>query len=151
MASDRGAALILQAAARGIVDFSKFDPLDRKWWPKLKWMLRELERDNRRQLLQMQHTQHVGAMTRGDVQQHWREATKTLDELVAINYPWLRPNKGPKTKEEEISEARGMLAQKYGDPKTPEGAERIRKTVEYLRAARGNVKPPAIRPKRTKR
>lgn len=149
MAGDRRAALILQAAASGVIDFSQFDPYDRSWWTYLKWMLREVERDNFRKLLATQHLQHVGALARDG--EHWKDASEIIEQLVALYYPWLKPG-GPKTRKQDIEEAKKILSKKFGDPNTPEGAERIKRTVEYLQGKRPACATPNVRrPKAKKR
>lgn len=136
MARDRRAALIVQAAARGIVDFSKYKPFDRHWWLRLSWLLNELESDNLRQILTVQHQQHCGALEytagRQAFDHHWQTSAKLLNQIIGLYFPWEAKDQHL-TKQEEYVSLRQQWINAFGDPADPETKAKIKRTCEFLR------------------
>lgn len=138
MAGDRRAALIVQAAARGIVDFSKFDPFDRGWWLRLRLLLNEVESDNLQQMLVVQHRQHTAALeyTAGKqtFDHHWKHASQILATLTGMYFPWTGAK--PLSRKEEYESLRGQWIERFGDPKDPAVQASVDRTVEFLQSRR---------------
>lgn len=127
---------MLQAAAKGTIDFSKYQPFDRFWNLKVKWMLQQVEVENIRQLYAMQHNQHCSALSytagKDIFEHHWKPASELLDNFMDLLFPW-SANKDKRSKLDYDS-MRKKVIELYGDPADPETQEKIRKTVEGLKA-----------------
>lgn len=144
MAGDRRAALIVQAAVKGVIDFSKFDPFDRRWWLRLSWILQGIENDNVRELLKIQHAQHLAGVDLQSTKNHWKIAASLITEVQRLYFPWDESLKAKDTTN-QLDADRKVLHAEFGDPKSPEGAERIRRTLEYLRSYGKKQQTPSTR------
>lgn len=140
MVRDRRAALILQAAAKGVVDFSQYKPFDRGWLLRLKWLLQEVHVENIEKFIELQHNQHVAALEYAAGKEvfdhHWKAGTKLLDTLATYYFPWQEAKK-----EEDVKSLRQLWVDTFGDPANPEVAAKIKQTAEDL-------KIPAPKPKK---
>ena len=146
MDSDRGAALIKQAAFRGLIDFSKADPSDRWWWLKLKWLLNELEEDNFRSAIKTHFHLNTALLSYQNEEKqfkhHWDRAVTLSDGLHDSLFPYAKIKKDPNSQQNEYKRLITSWKDTFGDPDDPLIKAEIQKTVDFLT---GKTQPNAIR------
>ncbi len=131
MEGDRGATLLIRAAAKSGIDFSKAQLLGRWWWLKIAWILAEIDKEGERDLLRIYHSQHIAAFdyqaSPKSFKHHWALATKSLSQLYNSIYPWA------KVHEMDIKdEAKAMADEwkaRFGDPNDSKVKARIERTA----------------------
>lgn len=138
----------MRAAARGVVDFSRFDPFDRAWWSRLYWLLDEIESEDLTRLVGARHAQHLAGV--GHYTEQWPKAAELLKDLSALLRPWTDRRNGPRPG--DVEAMRAELIRRVGDPKDPKTQERIARTVQYLKdLVKPAAKPaPAVKTKSSK-
>lgn len=124
-----------QAAARGVVDFSKANVLSRKWWQRLWLMLDQVEADNLLRVRTLQHAQNAAVVAYDNepktFELHWEECNKACTDMWNLMFPWMHH-----TEASQNERLRDAWAQRYGDPADPLVKERIRKTAEHMHEMR---------------
>lgn len=138
-------ALLVRAAARGVIDFRTMRPREANWHRKVRMLLRQLRQDDETFLLTQILRVRAGYLGNGqlsddDFRTQQREIRRLVEELSRRLYPWL--DGGPGGRMSEIERMRQLYYQVIGDPNDPEVR---RKWAEYARS-RGIVDEPAANP-----
>jgi hypothetical protein len=125
---------MIQAAARGVVDFSEADLLDRHWWIRLWWLLDQVERDNLIQIRRMQHAHNCALLDYNlddkTFNLHWDQAIKALNTVWDLTFPWAKTEpEGSAT-----DRLRQAWIERWGDPDSPETLLKIQNTLDQLDA-----------------
>lgn len=127
---------MVQAAARGAVDFGKADVLDRDWWRRLWLVLDQVEADSVVRVRALQHAQHAAALDYHSGEKafdkHWDGCNEATNQIRAILLPWLGEGEGAG------DALRQAWVNKYGDPSDPEVAAKISSTAAMLRKRRSD-------------
>jgi hypothetical protein len=125
---------MVQAAARGVVDFSTADLLDRRWWMKLWLMLDQVEGDNVVLVRRMEHAHNVALLDYKldgkAFDLHWDRSTTALREVWDALFPWCKMDATSGAAVDKLHEA---WVRQWGDPNSPETLKKIQLTVEYLK------------------
>lgn len=125
---------MVQAAARGLIEFSPNVPHTKHWWKKLYWMLGELERQHAGVTLQasMQCALSIAANPRVDAtkfSEAYETAFQYIGRLRKLSMPWIKEQ----TKEDQATEVVGLWTDMYGDPDDPETKAMIAKALKNLK------------------
>lgn len=129
---------MVRAATLRMIDFSAFDPWDLWWWRRLRWVLKELEREQTREVLMTQHNHWVTLASNGNLTAESFDATKTnaqaaLNRLLKATYPWLADQIG----EEGLQTSRQRLIDDYrarfGSPGDPQYDAMVKKLKQVLK------------------
>jgi len=131
---DRGAKLIIRAASRGIIDYSQARPLDHLWWYKLKYILDEIEDEDRLKYSNMRFLLNLAVLDYSTEQRqfdhHWERASEILNRTYNQLFTW------DKQELESTTQRYENLAQRwrdtFGDPKDPKVAADIQRTVDLM-------------------
>lgn len=67
MENNRAAQLIIRAAARGVIDYSKFEYNNPKWWQKLVMILREIDAEDHLRYYQLPFMYAVSLLASGNL------------------------------------------------------------------------------------
>jgi hypothetical protein len=137
---DRVTSLMVQAAARGLIDFSEADLLDRRWWTKLWWLLDRIQADNVITIRQMEHAQDIAmldyTLPEKAFDLHWDRAVSELRDVWDALFPWCKM-------EDITNKASDQLyrswVNKWGDLNDPETLKKVKLTVDYLKQLRTNA------------
>jgi len=137
LGSDRGAKLVVRAATRGIIDFSKARFYDPSWWLYLASIFDELEdeidRDIERLLFQHQLALlSSGSLSSADFKLLQAGARKTFEDLSQSLQPWLR-DLIEKTRQTEQNSLVEIYRREIGDMRDPEFNKKIMDEVKRLR------------------
>lgn len=136
MERDRGAALIKQAAYKGVIDFSKAKPSDRLWWLKLRWTLDELEKENVRYIQEMQFAQNIAVLNylsdEKQFKHHWERALNLTTSIYNGLFPWNQQAEQQADLEKEYDGLVKQWKDTFGDPNDPEVAAKIKSTCDLL-------------------
>lgn len=130
---------MVRAAATGAVDFAAADPLDRRWWARLRIILDELAGQARFELNRLYHGRGRSLLAlEGLGQQSLQSIQESLEayekEIEGILTPWRRAPK--RDREAAVAKLRQEWVETWGDPESPETAESIAATVAFLEAQR---------------
>lgn len=135
MEGDRGAFLIVQAAIKNVIDFSKADILGRLWWSKLRILLDALEREGYLQLFTLHHSQHLSGLNIPDqerISYHWNEALARIKDYYRLVFPYDKKLAEDKS---EVKLLGDTWKQIWGDPNDPEVQARLEKWEEEAKKA----------------
>jgi hypothetical protein len=131
---------MVQAAARGVVDFSTADLLDRRWWMKLWWLLDQVENDNVVFVRRMEHAHNAALLQYGLDEKvfdlHWDGATTAMREVWDALFPWCKMDATSGKAVDKLHEA---WVKRWGDPNSPETLKKIQLTVDYLKGMRSRA------------
>jgi hypothetical protein len=123
---------MVQAAARGVVDFSKADLCDRHWWTRLWWLLDRLEVDNLLRVRELQHAHNCALLDYNldnkTFDLHWDQAVKALNGVWDLLFPWTQSD-ARGSPEDRLRQA---WVDKWGDPDSPETLMAIQRTTEAM-------------------
>lgn len=115
-------------------------------------MLQETETENVVRLLEAQHHQHCCALDYGAGKEvfdhHWKAASEILAKMSSMLFPWYDENL---SKESIYKSLREKYVAAYGEQDNPETAERIKKTVEFLKGMDKSKAKPRIEPKKKRK
>lgn len=139
MVGDSRRTLMVQAAAEGVVDFSRARVLDPQWWSRLHILLHGLAAKNNRHMLQMQYDYHLAllqverlkAEAWGD---HLERAVDTNDDMCD-NYNGARNSKKDRKKAVAVKLRDAWIAE-FGDTQSAEVAASIDATVAAIEQRR---------------
>jgi hypothetical protein len=115
---------MVQAAARGVVDFTRAVPRDRRWWLKLGLLLAQIEDDN---LTTAQRLDHAGAaalvgretLTASSLEALVERLTVTTRQIKQRLFPWVEFD-GRATLVKSVDALKKRYLEEYGDPNRPE-------------------------------
>jgi hypothetical protein len=149
--------LMVEAAVRGLVDFSEARFFDPGWTRRLKLILSSLQRLNLREEMSLNHAYYLGLLAIPGLDD---QSTKNLQEQLAdvrerldVTYrPW-HEDSGEKQEQrkKQMATMTSAWEEKYGRMDDPEVQRKIMATLEGLRLQRTNaqeVKPLTTRRKR---
>ena len=92
MESDRVAALLVELAASGVVDFKNANLLDRKWGLRLKWLAKSFVARKSADVVKLGLIRYTGALGYGTAElfnEAWGNMDGLVDSYVAATMPWL--------------------------------------------------------------
>jgi len=150
--TDRGCALIVDAAVGGLIDFSKARLLDGNWWKRLTILLDGLERKKTAETVDAAYRFYLaqlanGSLTSDSFKQSQDSAQDTFESYLQRIKPW---HKGKKERNRQmVDEARQAYINAFGeDPADPEfkrkaeeEAARWLKSLEEEKAAKVTNNP----------
>jgi hypothetical protein len=136
LARDRGAALIVQAATAGTIDFSRSDPRNAMWLLKVRMICDQIEANNYGKFYGELRARTLASLARSDLTQESYDklnehASTQLEALKMIWLPWTQAE----TVEQKQTAYQNLYDQwvdVFGDPNEPETQERIKQTVEMM-------------------
>lgn len=138
------------AAMRGMVDFREADPLDKRWWFKLRLALDHIERTDIARMKLLYYDYNLSILSRDYLteatgKQFTKDAEKKLFETVNLWRPWDRhdPEQSQKAQVEAMSEA---WAKEFGDPNHPDTQKAIAETVRMLEKMDARARMPKNAP-----
>lgn len=140
---------MVQAAARGTVDFSTADLLDRRWWMKLWWLLDQVEAENLVSVRQIEHA-HNAAVLDYNLESktfdlHWKRAVESMREVWDTLFPWCKIGA---TDTSAVDSLTAAWVRRWGDPNSPETLKKIQLTVDYLKQRRTHDRKTGSKPVR---
>jgi hypothetical protein len=119
-----------------------FDPA---WWQKLEWTLYHVESLNCNKVSELRHSMHCHLLDyRNTVKQmdtHWDQALVAETAIEKNLLPW-KESDTRRTRRRAVQELYRLWVKQWGDPADPKVAERIAKTVAFLK------NPAPAKPKR---
>lgn len=95
MESDRVAALLVEMASNGIVDFSNAKLLDRKWELRLKWLAKSFMARKAADVVKLGIIRYTGALGYGTSElfnESWESMGSLIEDYVATTMPWSDKN-----------------------------------------------------------
>lgn len=131
METDRWAILIQRAAARGIVDFGRCNPLNPAWWKKILKVLNALAREDDVLVYESALHVHLALLASPRLSETgYKElsdaAQNTFRDLVGAIQPWV-------TKTKAADETANQLTQKYkehiGDTSDPAFMQKLTESL----------------------
>jgi hypothetical protein len=150
-----------QAAAEGVVDFTRGDPRDIHWWINLNIALDHVEGRNADVIRRLHHATTLALLSRTDLNEESTEGLrKHADSLVLEHkkslFPWVDfdESAGLNRAIDDMSKA---WAAEWGDPNSPETQAKIEATARMLAAqvptapASDVLRKPTPRPKQSPR
>ena len=126
---------MLQAAVRGVVDFSSVRLHDPRWWQRTRILLRQLETDNTAKYLELLHQHNLHTLIVPNLKEEVfsssvAQAGSAVRSIRSLYFPWeLQPEE-----QAESVDLRQQWIDVWGDPADPEVQRRIQETVEMLKA-----------------
>lgn len=126
---------MVRAAARGIVDFSEADIDDPVWYRKLRFLLVEMNKEDRRQLKRFDHAASMTAAIVNAIQKRspvdsMSDGLDTVIEMSNSLWPWLKADKYRETMAEQLA---ASWANEFGDMDDPETKKRIEETANAIK------------------
>lgn len=129
----------MQAAARGLIDFSLIDPRSTRDRFKIQLLLTEVQKQNELRLYDMLHRQVVSQLSNSNLSQDslknvWEAANSIYDRSKDLDLPWLKEIKETKANKEK-SKYTGLQeswSQAFGDPNDPMIKAQIDATARWL-------------------
>jgi len=115
----------VRAAVRGIVDFTEARLLDTVWWQRCRILLEEMNREDRRRVLENAFNYHRSLVgNSGLTEESFRNEQNTADsiyeELLRMYQPWRKIENTPtKPPTNDIQELFEIYKQAFGDPNDP--------------------------------
>ena len=144
MEGNRVGALILQAAARGLVDFSRINPRSDRDRFKLRLLLTEMQKQNELRLYDMLHRQVSSQLSNSSLSQDslkdvWKAANAIYDRSKDLDLPWLKEEKETAANKEKSKYVglKESWAAAYGDPDDPIVKAQIEATSRWLSESAG--------------
>lgn len=127
---------MVQAAAAGVIDFGRADPMDNKWWRHLRLILNQLEQENLKEYHRLYNDRVVAMLCRTDLSRE--SAEKLLEEsdsrigsMVKIMFPWVDLSRDT-VRKEQAAQLRAAWESWFGKLDDPDTQRRIRETAEWL-------------------
>lgn len=136
MESDRDATLIVRAAARGVVDFSRARVLDPRWWRRTRALVRAMVLDD--DLLTLNTILDYQCALVGNpslTDESYKKAQDTIKSLMADIVNARRPWEAKTVEEVRQTGLKGLvdLYKKYvGDPADPAFRDKLRRDLEAM-------------------
>lgn len=144
MEGNRVGALILQAAARGLIDFSHIDPRKDRDRFKVRLLITEIQKQNELRLYDMLHRQIVSQLSNSNLGQEslhnvWEAANSVYDRSHDLDLPWLKGKEETAANKEKSKYAglKESWANAFGDPDDPVIKAQIDATSRWLTESDG--------------
>jgi Fe-S oxidoreductase len=125
---------MVAAAMDGVLDFRDADPLDKRWWFRLRLALDHVERADivKRDRLYYDYT--LAILSRSDLtdqsnRQFTKDAEKRIARMAVRWRPWEKPENDQAARVDRMVAA---WAAEFGDPRNPETQKAIAETVRML-------------------
>ena len=126
----------MQAASRGVVDFSKARPYDPLWRRHLRLLLDGLENQIKLEYVDLLHRHYAAILTISNPSEEtFANAKERMGELSFEYYNLLYPDRAQSKEEAEKQQVRGNIdrwQQRFGNLNSPEVQARIARTAEAL-------------------
>ena len=155
MDRDRGAALILQAAYKGLIDFSEARFSDRAWWQKLRLMLDKMEDDNLSQVQQMQFQLNTSVLSYQSEEQqlkhHWQKAQDLITSRYDALFSWSKQATGKDAIQKVYKGLIDEWERHFGDRNDPKVVAMLEEYKERVRQMQQGTKTPTTPTGRKKR
>lgn len=156
MEGDRVAALTVQAAVEGIIDFRQARVADKRWHQRTRILLGGLERSNRLRLLEARLQRHLAFVANARMtEDSWRSHVDASQELMHDILGCLRPWEGrsyEERKRAEIDEGREAYKEAFGwDPQSEEFKQHEAEIIAKWNDPARRVKPETDDEKVTRR
>ncbi len=148
MDQNQFACLALQAAAKGLVDFSEADYFDPAWNRRLRLLLKALEAENDREISMMRYQHRAMLLTTpwldpAAISDTQDAALRDLDAVVGYYRPWEFDKKTREEKEvADTTKLRNTWQRTFGSLDDPKVQDRLAKTrAALLKRAEDNQVP----------
>jgi len=149
---------MVEAAVRGLVDFSQLRFFDPGWTRRLKLILSGLSQLNLREELKFNHDYYLTLLTIPELDEQTtkalREQLENTRTAIDLAYrPWHQAlEKSLEHRKQTMRDMTAIWESKFGKMDDPEVQRKIRATVEGLRLQRAAaVNAPLVRPEGSKR
>lgn len=130
---------MVRAAATGAFNFAGHDPLDRRWWRRLRWSLNELVRQGNFEYHSKELVYHAGLLSCSRIDSSDWEANQTkcgtdLEALHADLFPWsYRGKEKSGITGTEANQLEQLWNDHFGDPNDPAVQAMIAKGIAAMR------------------
>lgn len=129
---------MVQASCEGMLDYSKADLLDPKWWTKFWLTLAYLERQTDAKIEEHKFQFNLAVLDYNTADNafdtHWRRAEQSRNRLISSIAPWA--TSGAKSAAESAAEMRNRWIDKWGDPAAPETKAKVQEIIDYWESTR---------------
>ena len=136
---------MLQAAARGLIDFSLIDPRSSRDQFKVRLLLTEMQKQNELRLYDMLHRQVVSQLSNSSLTQDsaknvWEAANSIYDKSKDLDLPWLKNVKetAASKKQSKYVGLKESWTKAFGDPNDPLIKAQIDATSRWLLGSDGS-------------
>jgi hypothetical protein len=128
---------MVQAAARGAVDFAEVGPRDFRWWRRLTMLCDAIEAESLVRLFEGYNRRDLAALavqglTRESFEGLQNAAANRLNEVRGLLLPWLKAERSDESLQDWAAKAREQWVREWGDPNSGETKARIAATVAAL-------------------
>lgn len=130
---------MVRAAATGVIDFREADPFDSWWQRRLHWILEEIDNQDYRKLLAIQHNHWITLMGNRVNEEGWEKAYEharsALNLATQYTFPWYKEQlggPGMSERENAIDEWR----KEWGRPGEPKYDEMVANLAKVFASAR---------------
>lgn len=127
---------MVRAATRGVLDFTRTDPLNPRWWQRTQWILDELQQQTYRESLKMQHAHWCSIAIATAAAGH--SATEALNAATETISSYIASLSHQPAKAAEASETTPAqdLAERYreifGSPGDPAYEQRVEEWLRHF-------------------
>lgn len=140
MVADRGAVLLIRAASRGVIDFSKCRVLDIAWWRKVNAVVQSMATEDElvglKAALQFQCALvGNGTLTNESFDAAKKTSQNLLNSIFNLTQPWAAKSIS-EVKTEEIQSLVDLYKQTIGDPDDPEFRKKLEADLARLESDR---------------
>ena len=129
---------MIRASLTGLIDLSKADFLDRKWWQRVYWVLDFVERELTTTLYDKQLDNILGLIqSTQDNQQynvHLDRFQALWNKWLQIRCPWMQL--GPTSLKDQAEVLRQQYIKAFGDPNDPAYRAEMQRLIDYWRSVR---------------
>jgi hypothetical protein len=137
---------MVQAAAAGVVDFSRADPDDPKWWRHLRLVLDQLERNHLKEYHRLYNERVISVLSRADLAREsgeklLEESDSRIDNIAKIMFPWADLDRTT-IRQEQAKQLRELWESWFGKLDDPDTQRRIQVTADWLRNTAARRKTP---------
>lgn len=127
---------MIRAAASGAIDFSKAKHFDRNWWFRLKFVIDELETNDRLKYCDMQFNLHSTLLSYKDEKKqfdhHWNRSLELLNRTYNLLFPWNAYSIETNGLQKEYDDLANQWKKVFGDTSDPKVAAEIQKTADIM-------------------
>jgi hypothetical protein len=126
---------MVQAACEGMIDYSKADLLDPKWWQKFWLVLDYVGRVATSKSLEYKFAFNLAVLDyRTDqttLDAHWEAAEHLRTKLCRSIMPWI--DTGPEDTKEKLEAMRERYIETWGDPQDPAYQAEMQRLIDHWR------------------
>jgi hypothetical protein len=127
---------MIQAQARGLIDYRELDPRDPNWFLRHKWLLNELYRQQLREvhLAELHYWLHTDATSQQGSNEFRKGVLETIDSLrTSLQHaclPWIEEKET--ARKQELKQLSDEWIEYYGDPRDPKTAAKLQELLDYF-------------------